>query len=93
MRRVGDDPGLVFATGVLAFGVVMWVAFSLAVFNTAPRLIFQAAPVAAILFAVVARGRWLALVVVTLLAFLVADVWLAVSAADVSGYAFLITRG
>ena len=93
LRRMGDDPGLAFAVGVLVFGVLMWVVFSFAVFNTAPRLIFQAAPVAALLFAVITRGRWVALGVVTLVAFLVADVWLAVSAADVSGYAFLITRG
>jgi D-alanyl-D-alanine carboxypeptidase (penicillin-binding protein 5/6) len=90
LPRVHTDPGLVFALGVLVFGVLLWVVFSVAIFNTAPRLVFQAAPVAAVLFAVLARGRWVVLTVATVVAFLIADVWLATSAAQISGYPFLI---
>lgn len=90
LRRVAADPGRVFALGVLVCGLLLWVVFSVAIFNTAPRLVFQAAPVAAVLFAVLARRRWVVLTVATLVAFLVADVWLALSAAQISGYPFLI---
>jgi D-alanyl-D-alanine carboxypeptidase (penicillin-binding protein 5/6) len=90
LRRLGADPGLVFALGVFVFGVLMWVAFSLAIFNTAPRLVFQAAPVAAVLVAVAASRRWVALIVATVVAFLAADLWLASSATQIAGFPFLI---
>lgn len=91
LTRLRRDPGLVFALGFLIFAVLGWVFFSVAIFNTAPRLAFQGAPVAAVLFAVTATGRRRAvLAVATTVAFLAADVWLAVSASHVTGLPFLI---
>ena len=91
LARIRADPGLVFVLGSLVFAVVGWLLYGLVLWYAPFRLVFQAAPVAMILFAVMIRGRWRsALAVGTLVAFVVADLWLALSAAQVSGLPFLI---
>ncbi len=85
-----DDPARLFAVWSLVFTILGWVGFSFAVLNGAPRLAFHVAPVVAVLFAASTRSSttrmvWLA----TVMVFGIADVWLARSAAEVSGLAFL----
>jgi hypothetical protein len=91
LMRIPEDPGLVFALGSLAFAVLGWLLYGVAFWYAPFRLVFQAATVAAVLFAMTTRGRLrLALALSTLVAFVVADVWLALSAAHISGLPFLI---
>jgi 4-amino-4-deoxy-L-arabinose transferase-like glycosyltransferase len=78
------EPGRVYAMATLVFAVLGWVVFSFTIFNGAPRLAFHAAPVAAVVFVAATWRRpfgWL--VAVTVLAFVVADVWLVTEAAQV----------
>jgi 4-amino-4-deoxy-L-arabinose transferase-like glycosyltransferase len=79
------EPGRAYAIGTLFFAVVGCVIFSFTIFNGAPRLAFHAAPVAAVVFMAATWRRpfgWLA--AATVVAFVVADIWLVTQAAQVS---------
>jgi hypothetical protein len=91
LAEVRTDPGLVFALASLLFAVVGWLAYGVAFWYAPFRLVFQAAPVAMVLFAVMTRGHWRgALSGATLVAFVAADLWLALSASGVGDLPFLI---
>ena len=84
------DPAVVFALTTLSFTVVGWLGFSVLLFAVPPRLAFHAAPVVAVVFAAACWRRPLGwLPAVTMLALLAGEVWLATSAARVSGLPFL----
>ena len=91
LARGRADPGLVFALASLVFAVVGWLVYGVAFWYAPFQFVFQAAPVAMVLFAVMTRGRWrAALAVATLAAFVAADAWLALSASGVGELPFLI---
>ena len=58
LARIRADPGLVFALASLVFAVVGWLLYGVVFWYAPFRLVFQAAPVAMVLFAVMTRGRW-----------------------------------
>lgn len=81
-RRLRSDPARLLVVSVLVMTAVAYLAYALAVAWIAARLLFLAAPIAAVAVSLAARDRnGTALLTGILTAFVVVDVWLLVSLA------------